>query len=315
MKSLKVCFVGYGSIAKRHISNLYKLCKDKKIVLCIDVLRHSKVTKASVDEEFRFVNMVKYGHLNKDDFYDIIFITNPTSEHYKTLKMCKNNAKMFLLEKPACSYEDLNKMSKLNIDPDKVYVACPLRYKKIIQYLKSKVNLKKSISVRAICSSYLPNWRKGLDYTKTYSANKKLGGGVRLDLIHEWDYLQYLFGKPKDIIYKYDKVSNLKINTEDIAIYIAEYRNKFIELHVDYFGRVYQRKFDIYFNDEIISVDLYKNTIRYLIKDKEISFEEERDDFQIAELEHFIDICSKNIKNDNNLNQSINTINLTRGKI
>ena len=231
MKSLKVCFVGYGSIAKRHISNLRKLCKDKKIGLNIDVLRHSKVSKASVDEKLRFVNLVKYGNLNKDDFYDVIFITNPTSEHYKALKKYKNNAKMFFLEKPACSYVDLRKMSKLNINPNKVYVACPLRYKKVIQYLKSKVDLKDVISVRAICSSYLPDWRKRLDYTKTYSANKKLGGGVRLDLIHEWDYLRYLFGTPKSVRCLYGKYSNLRIDTEDLAIYIAKYDDKQIELH------------------------------------------------------------------------------------
>ena len=314
MKSLKVCFIGYGSIAKRHISNLSKLCKDKKIGLSIDVLRHSKVSNISVDEKLRFINSVKYGHLNKDDFYDIIFITNPTSEHYKTLKKYNNNAKMFFLEKPACSYADLNKMTKLNIEPDKVYVACPIRYKRIIQYLKSKVNLKEAISVRAICSSYLPDWRKGTDYTKTYSANKELGGGVRLDLIHEWDYLQYLFGKPNKIICLSNKYSKLKINTEDIAAYIAEYNDRLIELHIDYIGRVYQRKFEIYFNNDVACVDLFNNSITCLHTNNKIKFKEDRDDYQIAELKHFIDIYNKKIKNDNNLIKSLDTINLTRGK-
>ena len=310
MKELKVCFIGYGSIAKRHISNLRRLFSKKKQTLIIDVLRHNK----SIDKD-KDVDNFFYKQLKKDSFYDLIFITNSTSLHYETIKKYHNNAQMLFVEKPLVCYNDINKIKKLNINSNKIYVACPLRYKKIIQYIKQNICLNDAICVRAICSSYLPRWRQGADYSKTYSAIKKLGGGVRLDLIHEWDYLYYLFGKPQNIIYKYGKFSSLKINTEDIATYIAEYKNILLELHIDYIGRIYQRKFDIYFNDEIICVDLYNNCIRFLIKDKQISFKEERDDFQTAELKHFIDIYSKKTKNDNNLNQSINTINLTRGKI
>lgn len=313
MKSLKVCFIGYGSIAKRHISNLYKLCKDKKIELSIDVLRHSKVSEASVDEKLRYINLVKYGHLNKDDFYDVIFITNPTSEHYKTLKKYMNNAKMFFLEKPACSYVDLSKMSKLNIDPNKVYVACPLRYKKVIQYLKSKVDLKDVISVRSICSSYLPDWRKGTDYTKTYSANKKLGGGVRLDLIHEIDYLRYIFGSPLKVICKYGKYSKLNVNTEDLAVYILEYKSKIVELHLDYFGKSPKRELEVYTNNEVINANLIDNNIRFINKNEMISFKETRDNFQMSELKYFLDIYYGKRNNGNNVDFAIETILLTKG--
>lgn len=313
MKTLKVCFIGYGSIAKRHILNLYKLCKDKKIELSIDVLRHSKVSEASVDEKLRYINLVKYGHLNKDDFYDVIFITNPTSEHYKTLKKYKNNAKMFFLEKPACLYVDLRKMSKLNIDPNKVYVACPLRYKKVIQYLKSKVDLKDVISVRAICSSYLPDWRKGIDYTKTYSANKELGGGVRLDLIHEIDYLKYIFGSPLKVICKYGKYSKLNVNTEDLAVYILEYKNMIVELHLDYFGKVSKRELEVYTNNEVFDADLINNRIKFANKNKTISFRETRDNFQMSELKHFLDIYRGKRNNCNNVDYAVETIILTKG--
>ena len=312
MKSLKVCFIGYGSIAKRHISNLYKLCKDKKIGLSIDVLRHSNVINEKIDKNYNLINFVRYGHLNKDDLYDIIFITNPTSEHYKTLKKYKNNAKMFFLEKPACSYEDLNKMSKLNIDPNKVYVACPLRYKKVIQYLKTKVNLEDVISVRAICSSYLPDWRKGTDYTKTYSANKKLGGGVRLDLIHEIDYLRYVFGDPLKIISKYGKYSKLNINTEDLATYVLEYKNKIVELHLDYFGRIPKRELEIFTNKDTIKVDLINNLILFMKENRKIKFSEKRDDYQKDELIKFLKIFNRNTENNNNLFNALSTILFTK---
>ena len=52
-------------------------------------------------------------------------------------------------------------------------------------------------SARVLCSSYLPGWRPGVDYRTVYSAHKDMGGGVTIDLIHEWDYLVELFGKPE----------------------------------------------------------------------------------------------------------------------
>ena len=314
MKSLNVCFIGYGSIAKRHIKNLHSLCKIKKINLNIDILRHENCNNNIIDK-VKFVNKVKYNKLGIDDKYDIIFITNPTSEHYKTLKRYKHNAKMFFVEKPLVNYSDINKIKRLKIDSNKIYVACPLRYNSVVQYVKKMVRLNNVISVRVICSSYLPEWRKGIDYKKTYSAMKKMGGGVRLDLIHEWDYVKYLFGSPDRIICCYGKYSNLKIDSEDIATYIGEYKDKLIELHIDYFGRVNQRKVEIYTNDDVIVADLNKCIVEKLKGNETINFKEKRDDYQIKELDHFLKIYYKLLENDNNLKESINVINLTAGKI
>ena len=39
---------------------------------------------------------------------------------------------------------------------------------------------------------FLPDWRKNIAYSKSYSSIKKQGGGVLLDLSHELDYATYL---------------------------------------------------------------------------------------------------------------------------
>ena len=51
------------------------------------------------------------------------------------------------------------------------------------------------LSVRSSVGQYLPEWRKNTDYRKGVSARQDLGGGVLLELSHEIDYIQWIFGE------------------------------------------------------------------------------------------------------------------------
>ena len=195
------------------------------------------------------------------------------------------------------------------------YVACPLRYNSVIQYLKRNLDISKVISVRCICSSYLPNWRPNTDYRKVYSANKELGGGVSIDLIHEWDYLKFLFGNPENVFYTYGKKSLLELWCEDYAVYVAEYKNMILELHLDYFGRKTIREIMVFTDRETIVGDLVKNQVSYLCAEKKINLTEEKNDFYKKELNHFLSIVEGNAKCDNGIFNAYQTLMLTQGEI
>ena len=189
-----------------------------------------------------------------------------------------------------------------------------LRYNAVIQYIKDNIDVHDVISVRSISSSYLPDWRPGVDYRKTYSAQKELGGGVSIDLIHEWDYLTYLFGLPNEVRCIIGRKSNLEVNCEDIAIYIGEYKERTVELHLDYFGRQTIREIMLFTNHDTIVGDIVHNTIHFLKTGETLDFQESRDDFQIRELEHFLDIISGNKINDSDINHAIKVLKLTQGE-
>ena len=78
-----------------------------------------------------------------------------------------------------------------------------------------KIRYKKIWSVNIFCGAYLPCWINNIHYSKSSSAKKKLGGGVLLDLSHELDYIQWLFGKMEIEYCKSKKLSNLNIETDD----------------------------------------------------------------------------------------------------
>ncbi|MDR2457586.1 MAG: gfo/Idh/MocA family oxidoreductase [Clostridiales Family XIII bacterium] len=288
---MKLLFCGIGSIAKRHIRNIEELDKedffDEKPL--IDKLHYP----------YNFSEL-------KD--YTAIFITNPTSEHYKTLINLLRFSDNFFIEKPVFDIYDIKKYKEVIFKGKTVYVAAPLRYSAPIQWIKDNIKINEIISMRIISSSYLPLWRKGTDYRKTYSAIKKLGGGVELDLIHEWDYLIYLFGIPEKVKSFKRKISNLEIDTNDIAAYIAEYKNMIVELHLDYFGRVPRRQIEIFTNDDLILIDLIKGSVKFLKNKKVIRFNTDRNDMHKKELASFFNIIAGKEKNENDIKKAIETM-------
>ena len=310
MDDLKVCFVGIGSIAKRHISNIKNHLNEYNCQ--IDAFRSSDKPLTDDISEYITNEYNSYEDVPKD--YDAIFITNPTRFHYDTLKLFKDNSNNFFIEKPIVDFNDLNK----NFDDFKsktCYVACPLRHGNVIKYIKENIDLNDVNGVRSICSTYLPEWHPNEDYRKSYSSKKELGGGVSIDLIHEWDYLTYLFGMPDEVYSILDKVSDLEIDTEDIAIYIAKYQNMLLELHLDYFGRFSIRELMIFKKDETIIGDIYNNKIMFKNSNEIIDFNEERNDYQIEELKYFFNLIFNKIDNINDIDNALSVMRLTGGKL
>lgn len=310
MKKMKICFVGIGSIAKRHIRNIKTFLKDYDII--IDAFRSSQGSLKTDIDEYIDNQYFQYDDVPKD--YDAIFITNPTKFHYNTLMQFKDNSDNFFIEKPIVDIFDIDKDFN-EFKSKNCYVACPIRHSHIIKYLKKHINLKEINSIRCICSTYLPDWHPDEDYKKSYSAKKELGGGVSIDLIHEWDYLTYLFGKPNEIYTILDRVSNLEIDTEDIAVYIAKYKSYLLELHLDYFGRLPMREIMIFLNDETIIVDILNNKIIFKNKCETLDFNEGRNDFQVEELKYFFKLINDEIKNINNIENALNIMKLTQGEL
>jgi len=310
-KTYKIAIIGLGSIGARHLKNIDTVLRERDILYTIDLIRSIKGNKPNVDI-LQYINQIYYSYDSVPDDYDVIFITNPTNLHFETVKKFVINTKHMFIEKPVFDSTDVL-LSELNLKSDCIYyVACPLRYTSVIQYLKNNCDLNKIYSVRAICSSYLPEWRPNQDYRNTYSAHTEQGGGVSIDLIHELDYLCYLFGEPQQIFNIRGKFSDLGIDSDDLSLYLAKFNDKIIELHLDYFGRKTIREIQIFSNEETIVGDLTNSEIRFLKSGKIISFKEQRDDFQCKEIAHFFDMVEGKATNDNDIISAVRILKLAK---
>ena len=311
----KIAFVGLGSIATRHLKNVAAYLSNRGDTYSIDLYR-SQIRPLPEEQQ----SLVSEVYLYADEIpaerqYDVVFVTNPTSMHYETLeKFCKNT-KSFFIEKPVFDSTSVDEAIFEKLKGIKSYVACPLRYNAVLQYVKNNLDLDQVYSARAISSSYLPDWRPGQDYRKTYSAHKDMGGGVSIDLIHEWDYLSWLFGMPSECKQMISKVSNLEIDSDDLAIYIGRNEKTTFELHLDYFGRQTLRTLDLFTEDDTIHSDLIGGTVSYLKEGKIVKLESERNAFQMKEIEHFFEIINNKTDNDSTPEHAYSVLKIAKGEI
>lgn len=82
---LKIAFVGFGSIARRHILNLHTLLGRRGTAHEIDVYRRGKRPIDDPAAAKVVSHIYDASEVGKQE-YDILFITNPTSTHYETLR-------------------------------------------------------------------------------------------------------------------------------------------------------------------------------------------------------------------------------------
>lgn len=310
----RVLFIGLGSIGIRHLINLSDIFIEDGIDAIFDAVRIQNLPLPKEADTLIHHTYTSFDDLNKD--YDIAFICNPTNLHLITLQTVAPFAQNFFIEKPVFSdFVDFH--DNLSFKSGGIqYVACPLRYTAVLQYIKEFVNKHRIFAARAICSTYLPNWRPKVDYRNTYSAHIDQGGGVSIDLIHEWDYINWLFGFPKKICNFRGTYSNLELDSDDHSIYIASYSDKLVSLSLDYFGRFERREIELYLEDDVIIGDIQNQKILFLKEKKEINFVETRDDYQKRELRYFLELINGRVQfNTNSIDNALKTLSCAKGII
>ena len=141
--------------------------------------------------------------------------------------------------------------------------------KKIKKIIKNN-KYGKIINVESNFTSFLPNWRT-FDYTKSVSAQKRYGGGVINELVHEIDYLNLIFGKLKFVNKNLINTSDLKTNVEERAFIFLKTKNNIpVFLKLSFNEKLISRYLFINFSKGSLFWDLIKNEIilRKLINKK-----------------------------------------------
>ena len=215
------------------------------------------------------------------------------------------------IEKPIYSSLDIEDLvNSVGSKGISTYVACNLRFLECIKFIKDKLPLfpnKKLNEVNVYCGSYLPEWRPNVDFRETYSANTELGGGVHIDLIHELDYLYWLFGMPNKVIRIFKSQSSLAISSYDYANYVLDYSGFCVGVVLNYYRKDSKRTLELVFEDETWNIDLLNNQIK--CKNQILFSSEQRiKDTYITQMEYYIHCLSKKTDTYNTISDAYNVL-------
>lgn len=294
---MKVLIVGLGSIAGKHIDALRQIEPSVSLFAwrsCLNSVHWDGITDL-YDWE-----------IVKQEYFDFVIISNPTAKHKESIHLLSELHIPLFIEKPLSHLLDIEEIvKKVNTLNILTYVACNLRFLGAVSYLKEylqkyqpRVN-----EVNVYCGSYLPDWRKGIDYKQNYSAVPELGGGVHIDLIHEIDYVYWLFGSPLKSYSIFKNSSSLGIRSYDYANYCLEYPQFCVGIVLNYYRKDTKRTLELVCDEGTIIMDLIKNNVT---KNGKIVYQskERIQDTYLNQMKYFVHCLSESKKSFNTISDA-----------
>lgn len=239
--------LGLGSIGRRHATNLAALHPGARLTF----VRHT----AAEDDFTRSLGARVVDRLDAviDEPVDLAVLATPSANHRDALPALIERACPLLVEKPVVtSLDDADAVSLLlETAPPAVRAAgFNLRYLPSLRRFRDAVaGGRVGTPVRAsfIAGQWLPSWRPGTDYRSSYSSDASRGGGVELDLSHEFDVARWFFG---DLAVEYARGGRftsleLEANDTSVSVLAPETGPPLVTVSLDYVARQRVRWYEV----------------------------------------------------------------------
>lgn len=257
---LQVGVIGLGSIGKRHLRNLRQLFPEARLFsTSASGNSHTQIPEQAI--ALSLPELIT----QKPDF---VVVASPANMHLQHTEALLARGIPTLVEKPlAASADQAQQFLQLLAQyPQSIAdIGYCLRFLPAAQLVKQIINSKqlgKVFTVIAEVGQYLPHWRPHTDYRQSVSAQAALGGGALLELSHELDYLQWLFG-PLQLRYARNRQSGLlQLNVEDISeLFLETTDNVCCFVHLDFIQQAAKRHCSFIAENGRLEWDLINNTL------------------------------------------------------
>lgn len=318
---MNILIVGLGSIAAKHIAALWALGVDARF----SALRSSK--DASTTEGI--TNIFDLSDTPKNLHFAIV--SNPTHLHAQTIRSLLPLKIPLFIEKPVLlTAEGADELLR-EIEQARIltYVGCHLRFHPCIIYLKKLLspraregahldNNKPAAplrgcgtvrEVRAYNGSLVTDWQPGCDFSKSFRRSAAESGGVHLELIHELDFVTWLFGMPERSAKVLRRDTDLTLDAPDFAHYDLDYTGFRASITLSYYDPTPQRTLAIVCNDATYTADLRAFSVR---KGEEVVYAPGGTiaDVYAAQMRYFLDCITRHEPLMNDFSEALSVLRL-----
>lgn len=256
----RAAVIGMGSISTRHRSNLKTLFPSVKVYSMSSSGRSDCETPSFADfvvdsiEELLALNL------------DLVVVASPAPFHIQHASPFVRSGVPTFIEKPIVDQVNRDTLKHIQeLESSQLGVGYCLRYMPAIDVVKEALANESLGEIYNVCvevGQYLPDWRTDKHYKDCVSASEKLGGGALLELSHEIDYLQWLFGDLKLNYAKLRRSASLQLEVEDLADLVLETEHGTVcSIHLDFLQKRPKRKCVIIGEFARLEWDLIENCV------------------------------------------------------
>lgn len=288
----KILVIGTGSVARRHINNIFSIKPNISVDLfSVKFLRAKNFCKKIINHK---IVPIKFNDLINNSYSHVI-IASKTIYHNKYLKIFLEKKCKVYCEKPLPFdkiFNFLEKKSKNIKNNLKVTIGFQFRFNPAIEFIKNEIKKNKDIYlIKFFVGQNLKQWRPSGDYRNLFSAGNKYYASVFWELCHEIDILNYIFKKPKFVYSNFTNTQKLNLQINDVSVSHFKFSNSKANciLSSEMLSPILYRRLILISLDYYYEVDLVKNIIIKIDKNNKIK-------------KYFFNKNNKNQRNDMFLN-------------
>jgi len=276
--------IGLGSIGRRHATNLAMQHPDARLTF----VRH----RGDVDDFCRVLGARVVTELSAvlDDAIDLAVLATPSANHVEILPTLIERGWPLLVEKPvvatATDCDEIASALRL-ADPAVRVAGFNLRYIPSIRRMKAAIDagdVGHVVRASFTAGQWLPDWRPDTDYRTSYSADSARGGGVELDLAHEFDMARLLLGELQIDYSRGGKFSELELQANDTSVSVLspnDAPDPVVTVALDYVARRRVRRYEVVGDRGRIEWDIDGDLVLETVAGR-CSLTTEADEFDIA---------------------------------
>ncbi|HET6897471.1 MAG TPA: Gfo/Idh/MocA family oxidoreductase, partial [Vicinamibacteria bacterium] len=307
-----IVVVGLGSIGQRHFDNLAALGHSTLGAVRTGLgTRPLEAEDAGAHRDLQ--SALASGPL-------AVVVANPTAVHLETAVAAVRAGAHVFVEKPLSHCATGVSTLREEVKARALVAQCgfQFRFHPTLQRVKEWIDsgaLGRVISAHVEWSECVRGWHPWEDYRRSYSTQRRLGGGVIRTLCHPFDYLRWLLGEVDWVSAQADRLSDLELDVEDTALVTLRMASgAMASVSLDYVGRPRRHRLEIVGLDGRIAWDAedgvaYLHAGRLVTARPPVAFE--RNHLFRDEMSHFLDRIRRADSSLGSLDDGIRALEIT----